>query len=143
MGQIRYPFDARLEHRAVGSAAINAAETVLDTVDTKAADRKAYATKVLIEAILISDNDETYQLVVELSNDNFTTVNEVAAILDLGATEVRQSGAPDNAAGDEYEIYWSTEVNGVNYRYFRIKLFAAGTTESITLGCYSSIMPGA
>lgn len=140
MPNMHYPFDSRLEHRAAGSAALTST-TVLDTVDDKVAQRTAYMTKVILESIDIANSDETYQVVIEVSNDNFTTVNEVAAILDLGDTAVRQSGAPDNAAGDEYEILWSTEINGTKYRYWRVKLFAAGTTPSIGMICYSSILP--
>lgn len=135
-----YPFDSRLEHRALGAAALTAA-TVLDTITERAAQRTMYLTKVNLEAIKISANNETYQVVVECSNDDFTTI-EVAAILDLGATEVRQSGAPDNAAGDEYDIYWASEINGKKYQKSRIKLFTGGTSPSITLGCWSTIMTG-
>ncbi len=135
-----YPFDKRLEHRALGSAALTA-ETVIGSIDERAAQRTMYLTKVNLEAIKISANNETYQVVVECSNDNFSTI-EVAAILDLGATEVRQSGAPDNAAGDEYDIYWSSEINGVKYEKSRVKVFVGGTSPSITVGCWSTIMTG-
>lgn len=136
-----YPFDSRLEHRALGSAALTTA-TVLDTITEKAQHRTCYLTKVIIEAIGIATNDETYQIVIECSNDSFSTI-EVAAILDLGATEVRQSGAPDNVAGDVYDILWATEINGTKYASWRVKVFMAGTAETLTLGCYSTIMPGA
>lgn len=139
MPNMYHPFDSRLEHRALGSAAITA-DTVLDTITQRAAQRTAYRTLVLVEAIDIASSDETYQVVMELSNDNFTTVNEVAAILDLGDTAVRQSGAPDNAAGDEYEVMWSTEVNGEKYQYARVKVFAGGTSPSITIGCHSTVL---
>lgn len=134
-----YAFDSRLEHRALGSAAMTSA-TVLDTITERAAHRTMYMTKVIVEAIVISNDDETFQVVIECSNDSFSTI-EVAAILDLGATEVRQSGAPDTVAGDEYEMYWSTEINGTKYSSWRVKVFMAGTAESITMGCYSSVMP--
>jgi hypothetical protein len=135
-----YPFDSRLEHRALGSAALTAT-AVLATITERAQQRTMYLTRVTIEALLISDNNETYQVVAECSNDNFSTI-EVAAILDLGATEVRQSGAPDNAAGDQYDMYWCSEINGVKYTQSRIKLFVAGTSASLTLGCYSTVMTG-
>lgn len=138
MPNMYHPFDSRLEHRALGSAALTTA-TVLDTITQQAQQRTAYRTLVNIEAIGIATNDETYQIVVELSNDDFTTI-EVAAILDLGATEVRQSGAPDSAAGDTYELLWTTECNGVKYEKARIKVFMAGTAETITLGCYSTVL---
>lgn len=135
-----YPFDKRLEHRALGSAALTAT-TVLGTITERAAQRTMYLTKGMIEGIDIANGDESYKVVVEVSNDDFTTV-EVAAILDLGATGVRQSGAPDSQVGDEHEIYWCTEVKGRKYKASRIKLFAAGTTPSIQLSCWTTIMTG-
>ncbi|MBL4898130.1 MAG: hypothetical protein JKX76_00650 [Colwellia sp.] len=135
-----YPFDKRLEHRALGSAPLTST-TVLGAVTERAPQRTMYLTKVLLEAIDIASSNESYQVVVECSNDGFTTV-EVAAILDLGDTAVRQSGAPDNAAGDEYELYWCTEINGRKYTQSRIKLFAAGTSPSIQLACWSTINTG-
>ncbi|MGC0225150.1 hypothetical protein [Pseudooceanicola nitratireducens] len=138
MPNMHHAFDARLEHRALGLAALTAA-TVLDTITQRAQQRKAYRTLVNLEAIKISANDESYQLVVEVSNDDFSTT-EVAAIVDLGATEVRQSGAPDSEAGDSYEVMWTTEQNGVKYEKARLKLFTAGTSPSITLGCYSTVL---
>jgi hypothetical protein len=140
MSNFYHPFDARLEHRAVGTTALTTA-TVIDTITQRAAMRTAYRTIVGVESIDIAGNDESYQIVVELSNDNFTTVNDIAAILDLGATEVRQSGAPDTAAGDQYEILWTTEAAGEKYQYARIKLFSAGAgTESIAFYCYSTVL---
>lgn len=138
MPNFYHEFDSRLEHRALGSAAITS-DTVLDTLSHRAAQRTPYRTLVIIEAIDIANSDETYQVVVEVSNDSFSTI-EVAAILDLGDTAVRQSGAPDNAAGDEYEMLWTTEVNGVKYQDARIKVFTGGTSPSITLGCHSAIL---
>jgi hypothetical protein len=135
-----YPFDKRLEHRALGAAALTAT-TVLGAVTERAPQRTMYLTKVLLEAIDIASSNESYRVVVECSNDDFTTV-EVAAILDLGDTAVRQSGAPDNAAGDEYELYWCTEINGRKYKQSRIKLFTGGTTPSIQLACWSTINTG-
>ncbi|EEW56978.1 hypothetical protein SCH4B_4399 [Ruegeria sp. TrichCH4B] len=135
-----YPFDKRLEHRAIGSAALTAT-TVLDTIAERAAQRTMYLTKVMLEAVKISANDESYKVVVECSNDDFSTV-EVAAVLSLGATEERESGAPDSAAGDEYDIYWCTEINQRKYQKSRIRLVAAGTSPSITLSSHSTIMTG-
>lgn len=139
MGNMAYPFDSRLEHRALGSAALTAT-TTLATIDQRAAMRTMFMTKVVVEAIKISANDEIYQVVVEGSNDDFSTL-EVLAMCDFGATEVRQSGAPDSAALDEAELYWATEKNGVKYDKARIRVITDGTSETITLGCWSSIMP--
>ena len=139
MANMRHPFDSRLEHRAVGSAAVTATAT-LHTETQRAAQRTAYRTVIDTTAIKISANDELYQFVVELSDDNFTTVNAVAACLDMGATEVRQSGAPDSAAADGLELMWATEANGTTYQYWRVRVIISGTSPSITFNCYSTIL---
>lgn len=135
-----YPYDSRLAHRALGSAAQTSTATVA-TVAEKAAQRTVYLTKIILEAIAIDGNDEKYTFVVELTNDAFTTI-EVAAALDFGATEVRQSGAPDSVAGDELEMIWTTEKDGVKYGTWRLRCIHAGSTSSITYGAYSTIMTG-
>tara|TARA_R110000851_G_scaffold22626_7_gene67002 strand:- start:1994 stop:2410 length:417 start_codon:yes stop_codon:yes gene_type:complete len=132
-----YPTDARLEHRAIAQAAVTAT-AVIATMDQRAAQRSDFTTLIGIEAIKISANDELYKFVVEVSNDDFSTI-EVAAVKDFGATEVRQSGAPDSAAGDQHEISWCTEVNGVAYDKWRLKVFISGTSPTITYHARSTI----
>lgn len=135
-----HALDTRLQHRAPGSAAITADEVVA-TINQRAAGRTDYMTKIYVEAIDIAGNDELYLFVLEVSDDNFVTTNEVAAMRDFGATEVRQSGAPDTLVGDEIEIFWSTEVNGVVYQDWRLNLIITGAaTETITFHAYSSIL---
>lgn len=133
-----YAFDSRLEHRAVGAAAMTTT-TTLDTISQRVAMRTEYVTKVGIEAIDIANSDELYTLVVELSNDSFSTV-VVAATHDFGDTAVRQSGAPDTVAGDELEFIWHTEYNGVTYKDARLRMIVAGTSPSITAHCWSSVV---
>ncbi len=139
MQNMYHHFDSRLEHRALASAALTAT-TTLDTITQRAEQRTAYRTLVNVEAIKISANDELYKLVVELSNDNFSTIDDVAAVTDFGATEVRESGAPDSVAADTAEVLWSTEKNGTKYQYARLRMVISGTSPSITFGCYSSIL---
>ena len=135
-----HALDTRLQHRAPGSAAITST-AVVATVNQRAAGRTDYLTKIFIEALDVAGNDELYAFVIEVSDDNFSGVNEVAAIRDFGATEVRQSGAPDTVAGDEIEMFWSTEVNGVVYKDWRLNLIISGAgSESITFHAYSSIL---
>lgn len=133
-------FDSRLEHRALGSAAVTATATVVTKAE-RVPQRTRYATKFILEAIKISANDEAYTFVVEVSNDAFTT-KEVAAVLSVGPVETRVGGAPDNAAGDEYDLFWSTEVNGRVYEDWRIRLVIAGTSPTITFGCWSGVDGG-
>ncbi len=137
MANKQYAFDDRLKHREVASAAVTATATVA-TIDQRVAMRTDYVTLIGIEAIDIADNDELYTFVIEVSNDDFSTV-EVAEIRDFGATEVRQSGAPDSAAGDRIEMQWSTEVNGVAYKDWRLRVVISGTSPSITYHAHSSV----
>lgn len=138
MTNMYHPLDARLEHRAIGAAALTATTTIA-TVTGRAAQRTPYRTLLNIESIKISANDEAYTFVVEVSNDDFTTV-EVAAELTLGATEVRTGGAPDNAAGDNYEMLWTTQVNNAGYQDWRLRMIAAGTSPSIGFSAFSSVL---
>ena len=138
MGNFAISFDARLQHRAPGAAAITST-TTLDTITERAAQRTVYRTLVNVEAIKITANNELYNLVVQLSNDGFTTI-EQGAILSMGATEVRVGGSKDSAAGDTYEIMWSTEADGTKYAAARLQLIVAGTSPSITLNSYSGIL---
>ncbi len=131
-----YAFDKRLEQRAVGQAALTAT-AVIATVPQRVAQRTEYVTKFIIESIKTSAGDELYTFAIEVSNDNFVTV-EVAEILTLGHTSVRQSNAPTNVPGQIYEAKWSTEVGNSVYKDWRVKLFATGTAPSIGIAIYSS-----
>lgn len=131
------PYDSRLELRAAGSAALTATAT-LATFDQTAAVRTEFNLQGFLEAVKISANNELYRLVVELSDDDFVTVNEVALIKDFGATEVRQSGAPDSAATDEFDLPFTTEMNGVSYRYWRVRMIISGTSPSITFNAFAT-----
>lgn len=141
MNSHQFPFDARLEHRAVGLAALTA-DTTIVTKQQRAQTRTPFVTNILIESIKISANNEQYQFIVEVSNDGFAT-NEVAGVLSLGATEARIGGGPDNVAGDEYQMFWNTEVNGQAYKDWRIRLDVSGTSPSIGFAMNSSWKGGA
>ena len=138
MPNMYHPYDTRLDHRAIGSAALTAT-TTLATITERAAQRTAYRTLATLGTTKISANNELYQLVAELSNDDFTTV-VVAGVTDFGATEVRQSGAPDSAAGDTAELLWTTEHNGIKYDTARIRLVISGTSPSIVISSHSTIL---
>ena len=131
-----YAFDARLEHRAAGSAALTA-DTTIDTVQQRAQTRTEYVTILRLETVKVSAGDEEYRFIVEVSNDAFSTV-EVAEVVSLGATGARIGGAPSNAAGDEYHLHWNTEVNGTQYKDWRLRLDVSGTSPSIAFSANSS-----
>lgn len=136
MPNISHPVDARLLHRELGQAALTATAT-LGSYSQRVAMRTSYVTQLLMEAIKVSGGNESYTVVVEVSNDAFTTV-EVAAILSLGHTSVRIGGAPSNAAGDMRQFYWTTEVNGIVYKDWRIRVIMAGTSPSLTASAFTA-----
>lgn len=140
MSNIYRNFDARLEHRALGSAAVTSTATVA-TLAERVAQRTRYVTKIIVEALDIASNDEHYLFVVEVSNDGFST-KELAAAYSFGPTEVRLGGAPDSAAGDEIDIHWSTEVGGTAYKDWRIRVIISGNSTTITFGCWSAVEEG-
>lgn len=131
-----YAFDARLEHRAVGQPALTAATTIVSR-DQRAKTRTEFVTQFMVESIDVASGNEEYRFIVEVSNDNFATV-ETAAILSLGHTSARLGSGPSNAAGDMYQVPWCTEVNGAHYQSWRIRLETAGTSPSIALAVNST-----
>lgn len=145
MGNKVFPVDLRWIHREAGSAAVTADANYGDAdasqayIDMGAETNTEIVTTIGIEAINVDDNDEVYDFRIEVSDTSSFTTLEVAAMLSLGPTEVRAGGAPDNAAGDVYEMRWSTRVNGTEYRYWRLAFDeGAGTGNSITFYAYSS-----
>lgn len=124
-----YAFDARLEHRAVAQAALTAAATIA-TIQQKAKTRTQYVTSIRLESIDVASGNEEYRFIFEVSNDGFAT-GETAAILSLGDDSARLGLGPDNAAGDEFQVHWNTEVNGQSYKDWRIRLEVNGTSPSI------------
>lgn len=136
MNTHQYAFDARLEHRAAGSAALTA-DAVIATASQRSQTRTEFVSILRVESIKISANNEEYNFFFEVSNDGFSTV-ETAGILSLGATEARLGGGPDNLAGDEYQMKWSTEVNGARYKDWRIRMDVSGTSPSIAFSLNST-----
>ena len=132
-----YPVDLRMLHREVAEAAITAAQTTIGSHSQRAETRTAYVTLINLEAIKITANDELYDFVIEVSNDDFTTV-EVAAMMSLGATEVRPGNAVDNAAGENRQMHWTTEVSGIPYKDWRLVLRTSGTAPSIAFSALST-----
>jgi hypothetical protein len=139
MPQTYLATDKELIHREPGSAALTA-DTTIDTIDQLAAVRTEYTTRIYVESIAIDGNDERYQFRIELSDDNFDGggVEDIAAMYDLGATQVRTGGLADSAAGDYIEMHWCTEQNEVSYRYWRLVLDGTGSTFSIAFNAVTT-----
>lgn len=139
MQNMSHTFDKRLEHRAVGSAALTAT-AILGQITQRVAQRKAYRTLFNVEAVDVSSGNELYKVVVELSNDGFATVESVPVSMDFGHNSVVQSGVANTAPGDVAEILWSTQQNGKSFKEARLRLIVSGTSPSINLACFSSVL---
>lgn len=132
------PVDARMEHRAAAQPAITAASTVVATHQQRAQTRTEFVTRINIEAIKVSAGNEEYTFALQVSNDDFTTI-ETAAMISLGDGNARLGGANvDTPVGAQREIHWCTEVDGVHYKDWRLVLLAAGTGPSIAFSAISS-----
>lgn len=83
-----------------------------------------------VSAMDIVSNDEIYNIMLQGTNDAFTT-KEILAHLALGATEVRPGAAVDSVIG-RYEVPFITEQHDVNYDTVRLYVDLGGTTPSIT-----------
>lgn len=132
-----YAYDARLESRPPGQAAITAT-TNLATISQRAAMRTEYLTKVTLEVIKVSALNEGYTMAVQVTNDSFATF-ECAALLSLGHSSVRLASSASNLAPATFEFDWSTEVGGVVYKDWRVRLILAGTAPSIQCAINSTI----
>lgn len=132
-----YPYDARLDSRLPGQAAITATQN-FTAILQRAAMRTEYLTKVTLEVIKVSALNESYLFAVQVSNDNFVTT-ECAALLSLGHSSVRLASSASNLAPATFEFDWSTEVGGVVYKDWRVRLILAGTAPSIQCAINSTI----
>jgi hypothetical protein len=99
---------------------------------------------VNVTALDISSTDETYTLMVVVSNDpSMLTGNVQAGGLQLGkgtAATMRSPNSADSVVGT-YEIMFSTNVAGSLYQYAAVYLTVAGTTPSITANGFFSVLP--
>ncbi len=135
-----YPLDSRLQHRAPGSAALTA-DTTLGSITHLGTTRTEALTKFYIESIDVAGGDEVYEIRVELSDDDFAggDVERVAAIWRGGDATVI-TDRTDTPVGFEGELRWTNEVNGVVYPYVRIRLDGTGSTFSLGIHCYTTLM---
>lgn len=84
-----------------------------------------------VSAIDVSSADEVYDLIIQGSDSStFASGIENLAQVNLGAAATRDGGAQVSTVG-RYELFFTNEQNGVNYRYLRVYTKAAGTTPSI------------
>ena len=91
--------------------------------------------KLILDAEMLQMMAE-YLRPIELSDDDFTTINAVAGNMILG--DAAAIPAAEDAGVGEYELMWTSEWNSTNFRYWRLVLVAAGTSPSITFSAYTS-----
>lgn len=84
-------------------------------------------------AVEVGSTDEEFTIRVQVSDvDDFTTdvpaTNHVYTVAELTIGAIAKTGSShDNPAIGRYEIPFSTNYLGTNYRYLRLYTFVAGT----------------
>jgi hypothetical protein len=144
MGRRVYTFDADLELKDAGAITASAAAQVDGAAKILDMGAARFDGLVLINvtALDIVSNDEEYNIIVQGSSSaTFASDIENLAMLNLGATEVRDGGAKDSVVGI-YELPVTNEAADTVYRYIRIYIFIAGTTPSINFTAFLSTQAG-
>ena len=92
-----------------------------------------------VSAMLLTDNDEIYDIVVQGSSDSDfgtdTNIAELAAI-NLSPAEVKRTDCNKDDAVGRYKLYFDNENNGTYYQYLRLYTVVAGTTTSVTYSAF-------
>ncbi len=85
-----------------------------------------------VTALDVSSSDESYDIIIQGSNSaTFASGIQEMGRERLGHTSTRK-GAITSTVG-RYEIPFTNDVNGTEYRYARVLVDVAGTTPSITI----------
>jgi hypothetical protein len=140
MGSRNYTFDALLQLKDAGAVTASAAAQVASAAKIldMGAGRFDGTVVVDVSALDIVSNDEEYNIIIQGSSSaTFASDIQNLAMLNLGATEVRDGGAIDSLVG-RYEIGVTNEQADVTYRYIRAYTFVAGTTPSINYTAWLS-----
>jgi len=88
-----------------------------------------------VSNIKTSATDEIYTLQVQVSNSStFANTIVCAASIPIGAATPTGNSAATVAG--RYELQLANEVNGVVYRYARVRHVIAGTSPTITYSAY-------
>lgn len=134
-------FDSDLEFKdsaavtASGAAEVDAAAQIVDV------GTGLFKGCMIIDvsAMLLSDNDEIYDIVVQgSSDDDFgtdTNIVELAAV-NLSPADVKRTDCNKDDAVGRYKLYFDNENNGTYYQYLRLYTVVAGTTTSITYSAF-------
>lgn len=130
-----YPFDRNLAFSdgvtltATGNIQFAAADVIIDTLG----GRMDGVLVINVSAIDVSSGNEAYQIILQGSNDSgFASGIENLAQTDMGHASVRLGGASASSIVGVHEMPFTNNRAGVEYRYLRVRVVAAGTTPSIT-----------
>ena len=125
-------FDADLEFKDAGLVASSAAAQVDSENQIVDLGTGLFRGKMIIDvsALEIADNDELYDIVVQLSSDSdFGTDTNIveAAQLNLSAAEVKRTDCNQDDSTGRYKLYFDNEHNETFYRYARLYTVVGGT----------------
>ena len=134
-------FDSDLEFKdsaAVTASAAAQVDSVAQIVDVGTGFFKGCMI-IDVSAMLLTDNDEIYDIVVQGSSDSDfgtdTNIVELAAI-NLSPAEVKRTDCNKDDAVGRYKLYFDNENNGTYYQYLRLYTVVAGTTTSVTYSAF-------
>lgn len=145
MGTFETPYDADLLLEDGGSAITSSAAGSGGIIDLGGPGRVNGVVVADVSAIDFATGDETYELMIQFSDDaSFTGDAKHTLSLPLG--DARDGMANNKETGRRF-IPFMNESNDddvadtlVSYRYMRLYVAVAGTTPSITLKAYASIL---
>lgn len=127
-----YSFDAELLAKDAYLVAASAAAQVASAAKViDVGEARFDATAVIdVSAIEIASNNELYRIAVQgSSSPTFASDVQNLAMVDLGATEVRDGGAIDSTTG-RLTLDFTNCQNDVIYRYLRVYTFVSGSVAT-------------
>jgi len=132
MNSKRYTFDSLLELKDAGLVAASAAAEVDSAAKIVNLGAGFVEGDIVIDvtALEIADNDETYDIVLQLSSDaDFGTAGNIVerCSLHLGAKETKRTDCDKDDATGRYTLPFNTEHAGTVYQYARLYTVVAGT----------------
>lgn len=133
-----FPIDKELIFRENGQAAVTADGYIGTQKDLRGEVLTEMVMIINVEAIEIDNSDETYTFRVVGSQTADRTDARVLGMCMIGDAAAVPIETVDAAAGDRYEIRFSTEINGENQRYLDLHLDENGTGGSITFSAFAS-----
>jgi hypothetical protein len=150
-----YSFDANLQlsdnaaaYTATGFAQVGGANGILDLQGNQGTSPKQQAridavAVCDVTAIKTSSGNETYKLMVLVSNDPaFGAGNvEQAGEIMLGAGAARDGIDMITSVTGRYEIMFSTNIAGSIYEYAALYLVIGGTTPTISIESFLAVLP--